>query len=250
MRFAPMTKNRPMRTMTILLAFLLIAGCRVGSTQIQTPPKTIMLKSIGEIETLPDMASFRANLSCLEATVLASKECLVEKSNALTDQLKGFGIAPRDILTTNVELNKKYRWDDGKQVFIGYESSTSIVVTVRSMDSLSMIYSTLLENENLNLGGLSYSHSDIRGLENKAYLDALSKVNALADELLSQLPETEKEITRISNVTPEISYPVNDVQRNTMMSVEMDMKQGSGDIAFNTGTLKIRALLYVEYRIR
>uniref|UniRef100_UPI003569C367 hypothetical protein n=1 Tax=Muriicola sp. TaxID=2020856 RepID=UPI003569C367 len=57
-------------------------------------------------------------------------------------------------------------------------------------------------------------------------------------------------VSRISNVTPEISYPVNDVQRNTMMSVEMDMKQGSGDIAVNTGTLKIRALLYVEYRIR
>ncbi|NER10155.1 Uncharacterized conserved protein YggE, contains kinase-interacting SIMPL domain [Muriicola jejuensis] len=238
-----------MRTLTILLAFLFIAGCRVGSTQIQNPPKTIMLKSVGEIETLPNMASFRANLSCVESTVLAAKECLVVKSNALTDQLKGFGIAPKDILTTNVELNKKYRWDNGEQVFIGYESSTSIVVTVRSMDSLPMIYSTLLENENLNLGGLSYSHSDINGLENKAYLDALSKANALADELLSQLPETEKAISRISNVTPEVSFPVNDMQRNSVMNLEMDMKQG-GDIAVNTGTLKVRALLYVEYQIR
>ncbi len=225
-------------------------GCQVGSTQIQSPPKTIMLKSVGEIETLPDMASFRANLSCVESTVVASKECLVVKSNALTDQLKRFGIAPKDILTTNVELNKKYKWDNGEQVFIGYESSTSIVVTVRSIDSLSVIYSSLMENENLDLGGLTYTHSNIEGLKNKAHADALTKANVLADELLSQLPETEKVITRVSNVTPEVSFPVHDVQRNSAMSLEMDMKQGNGDIAVNKGTLRIQAVLYVEYQIR
>lgn len=230
----------------------MVVGCQVGSPQIQSPPKTIMLKSVGEIEILPDMASFRANLSCVETTVLASKECLGVKSNALTDQLKRFGIASKDILTTNVELNKKYKWDKGEQLFIGYESSTSIVVTVRSIDSLSMIYSTLMENENLDLGGLTYTHSNIEGLKNKAHTDALTKANVLADELLSQLPETEKIITRVSNVRPEVSFPVQDAQRDISMSVEydMDMKQGNSDIAVNRGTLKIQAVLYVEYQIQ
>lgn len=250
--FGLTTKMKFMRTLTLLLTFMLLAGCSVGNTQTLTVPKTILLSSVGEIETLPDMATFRANLNCLETNLLASKTCLEEKSNALSEQLKGFGIASKDILTTAVELNKKYRWDDGEQIFIGYESSTSIVVTVRSMDSLSMIYSKLMENENLNLGGLAYSHTDMDGLKNKAHADALVKAHALAEVLLAQMPETKKEIIRISNVAPEVSYPMNDLQRNTMMSVEsdMNMKGASADVAVNLGTLKVRALLYVEYRIQ
>lgn len=241
-----------MRTLTLLLTFTLLAGCGVGNTQTTTVPKTILLSSVGEIETLPDMAAFRVQLTCLETNLLASKECLEKKSTALSKQLKGFGIAPKDLLTTAVELNKKYRWDNGEQVFIGYESSTSILVTIRSIDSLSMIYSKLMENENLNLGGLTYSHSDMDGLKNKAHADALVKANALAEVLLSEIPETEKEIIRISNVAPEVSFPVNDVQRNIAMNAEYDinMKGASVDVAVNTGTLKVRALLYVEYHIR
>lgn len=241
-----------MRTLTIFIAFLMIAGCRVGNTQNQSPVKTMVLKSVGEIETLPDMATFQINLSCLETTVLESKECLVEKSNTLDEQLRGFGIAPKDLLTTAVRLNKKYRWSNGEQQFIGYESSTSITVTVRSLDSLSLIYSTLLENKNLDLGGLSYSHSDMDGLKNKAHADALAKANSLADELLAQLPETEKEIVRIGNVAPEVSLPVYDAQRNLNKSAEYSiaLSEEPGDVPINKGTLRIYAVLFVEYQIR
>ena len=41
--------------------------------QDKKPPKTISLRSSGELEIIPDEASFSINLECLESTAKAAK---------------------------------------------------------------------------------------------------------------------------------------------------------------------------------
>lgn len=209
-----------------------------------------MLKSFGEVETLPNMATFYINLDCLDKSIKASKKCLVDKSNELHQKVQSFGIQEEDILTTSVTMDKSYRWTNSSRVFEGYRSSTTMFITVRDIDKLDDIYTELLGNRNLELGGLSYSHSQLDSLKNEAYVIALEKSGILSDKLLLQIPETKKEILKIGNIEITASSPnaiqaENDVEYEMTQSISVRNKS----IAISKGTIKVTATLYVEYQI-
>ncbi|MBS9463744.1 SIMPL domain-containing protein [Flagellimonas sp. 389] len=241
-----------MKQVIAILGLLFFVNCQNGSIVEPSKFKTIMIKSFGEVETPPDMATFHIDLSCLNKSIQTSKKCLVDKSNILHDRLLGFGIEKNDILTTSVAMNKSYTWRNNSNIFEGYRSSTSVFITVRNIEKLSEIYTELLENRNLDLGGLSYSHSKIDSLENAAYVKALEKSKILADRLLQELPESKKEILKIGNV--EISGSM--LEKNIFQPEnEFGMAQQPNvlqekSIAISKGILKMSATLYAEYQIK
>jgi len=208
-----------------------------------------MLRADGKVETLPDLATFSLNLNCLDKSVKASKKCLVTKSNDLNSKLSSFGIAQKDILTTSVEMTKSYTWRNNSNVFEGYLSTTTLFVTVRNIDKLDEIYTELLENRNLDLYGLSYSHSKLDSLKNEAYADALKKAGVLADRLLHEMDNSKKEILKIGNV--EISSSVSGVETKAFAKQEeSDQESPQKSIAISKGTVEVYASLFIEYLVK
>lgn len=233
-----------MKNLIVLFLVAIFASCQTTTTDRSF--KTIMIRATGEVETVPDEAKFHISLNCLESTVKASKACLVTKSNELISRLQSLGVSKSDILTTSVDLNKSYTWRNNSNVFDGYNSSTTLIITVKNIDTLDEIYTELLENRNLELGGLTYSHSKIDSLENEAYAKALAKSGLLADKLLDKLPENEKEVLKIGNV--EISSSMPEMTQDAYKT-EQARPVSAQNIAMNAGMVKINATLYVEYRI-
>lgn len=240
-----------MKPFISILTLLIMGSCQNHPTVVSGKFKTIMIKSFGEAETLPDMATFYIDLNCLDRSVKASKNCLVDKSNELSDKLQSFGIDKNDILTTAVNMNKSYTWRNNSRIFEGYRSSTSVFVKVRNIDKLDEIYTELLEHRDLDLGGLQYSHSKLDSLKNEAYVDALKKSEVLAEKLLSELPESEKEILKIGNVEISSSMPEPGQLREEN---EYDMEEvavaKNRVVAINKGTVLINATLFIEYQIK
>ncbi len=229
---------------------LMIIACQPQSDAPCSKYKTMMIRAQGEVETLPDEASFQLSLNCLDKSIKRSKQCLVDKSNELTDRLKELGIDGEDILTTAVNLNKSYTWSRNSRIFEGYRSTTTMYVTVKNLDKLDEIYTELLENRNLELGGLSYTHTKMDSLQNEAYLKALQNAQGLADKLLGGLPEKESEVLKIGNV--EISSSVPQPERpsdemEVMQETKMAVRKQS--VAINKGTVLVNATLYVEFQI-
>ncbi len=227
----------------------ILVGCQGNSPAERSKYKTLMIKSYGEIETLPDIATFYINLNCLEKSVKVSKKCLVDKSNELNGKLISFGIDQNDILTTAVNLNKNYKWVNNTQVFQGYNSSTRMFVTIRDIDKLDEIYTELFENRNLDLDGLSYSHSKIDSLKNEAYIDAYKKADILADKLLMELPESEKEVLKIGNVEISASVPETLEMEQEVLNEVRSQSAKNQSIAISKGTVIVNATLFVEYQI-
>lgn len=238
-----------MKPILQIFVILLFISCQNKQSIDPAKFKTIMVKSVGEIETLPDIANFHIDLNCLDTSIKASKNCLVEKSNDLISLLKSFGIAGEDILTTSVDLNKSYTYRNNSRIFEGYRSSTSVFVTVKNIANLDELYTELLENQNLQLGQLSYSHSALDSLKNEAYVKALEKAGILTDRLLENLPETKKEILKIGNVEIAASMPERKDSRYEMEVMEQVQNDGAESIAINKGTVKVNATLFVEYQI-
>ena len=158
-----------------ILIVLILVGCQNNTTQKRIKFNTMMIKSSGEVETLPDLATFNISLKCLKKSVMSSKQCLVDKSNELNGKLLSFGINQEDIPTTSVNMNKSYTWRKSTRVFEGNNSATRMFIKIRDLSKLDAIYTELLENRNLDLSGLSYSHSKLDSLKNEAYVKALKK---------------------------------------------------------------------------
>jgi len=234
-----------------ILSLVILVSCQNNPTVESSKFKTIMIKSLGEVETLPNMATFHINLSCLDKSIMNAKKCLVDKSNELHEKLQTFGIDKDDILTTTVNMDKSYVWENNSNVFEGYRSSTTVFITVRNIDKLDEIYTELLENGNLELNGLSYSHSEIDSLKNEAYVNALEKAEVLADRLLEQIPETKKEILKIGNIEISASMPpANESNNEADYRMNDVMLSKNKSIAISTGTVIVTATLFVEYQIK
>lgn len=244
-------KKRKMKKIIGIVVVLIFISCNSNSKIESTNFKTLMIKSIGEVETLPDLATFHISLNCLKKSVKSSKQCLVDKSNELNSKLLSFGINQDDILTTSVDMNKSYRWSKNTRVFEGYKSSTKMFITIRDINNLDEIYTELLENRNLNIGGLSYSHSKLDSLKNEAYVRALKKSGVLADKLLIELPESKKEVLKIGNVEISALTPK---KFESKYEVEYDMDVSfvskNKSIAISKGTVIVNATLFVEYQIK
>jgi uncharacterized protein YggE len=235
--------------LALCLMLVAITSCQMNSnTTNSTKLKTIMIESVGKVETMPNEASFYINLSCLDKSVTTAKECLVKQSNELMSKLLAHGIKQEDIQTNSVSLDKSYTWTNNTRVFEGYRSSTSMHVKMRDLNKLDVIYTDLLENEKLELGGLTFSHSDMDNLKNDAYVNALKKADILADKLLTELPEKNKEVLKIGNVQITSSNPVAQEQRN-MMYAKAEASD-AGSVAISAGKIKVEATLYVEYQIK
>ncbi|MBK0403818.1 SIMPL domain-containing protein [Adhaeribacter sp. BT258] len=240
----------------VFVALLALASCQANEGRIDSRHKTIMIKAAGEVETVPDMATFRIHLSCLKPTIGASKQCLVDKSNALHKKLLNFNLYPKDILTTSVDLQKGYEWRNNSRVFTGYNSATTLIVTVKNLDNLDRIYTELIENQNLEIGNLVYSHSKLDSLKNEAYLKALRNSKVLADRLLTELPEKKKEILKIGNVAISASLPEpRDAAQQDYAVYEQAATvgvaaQANRSISVSRGTVLVNADLFVEYLIK
>lgn len=120
-------------------------------------------------------------------------------------------------------------------------------ITVKNIEKLEEIYTELLENQNLELGGLSYKHSKLDSLQNEAYVIALEKAGILSDRLIETLPESRKEILKIGNVEISASMPE---PRDFGREVQQEaMAYQDRSVAINKGTVKVTSILFVEYQI-
>ncbi len=240
-----------MKHLILPLVILGLLGCQRNPDSQAAKFKTIMIKSEGEVEIAPDIASFYVNLECLNPSIEASKNCLVEKSNELMAELRSHGIADDDLVSTSLNMRKSYTWRNGSNVFQGYESSSQVFVTLRDLSKIEGIYTKLLANPKLDLGGLNYSHSQMDSLQNEAYVKALAKAGKLSDKILNELPETKKEILKIGNVQVSSSLPeAKSLFNNEGNFLTEVVTVPNSTVAISKGTIRVSANLFVEYQIK
>jgi uncharacterized protein YggE len=243
-----------MKTSSLLLHFcalaLLLSSCGTDTTGPTGRGKTMILSSSGEISTLPNEASITLNLQCMDKDIQQSKQCLLEKSEALNNLFKSYKIAPEDILTTSINQSKEYGWQNNSSVFQGYRSAVTISLKVRRLAILEELYPALLTNENVTIGNLAYSHSKLDSLSHEAYQKALTNANTLADKLVKKMGLSGKEILRIANVVLPTVQEVN--AASAVVRPESGMATdaaANSRITLNYGNVYLSRTLHVEYKL-
>ena len=223
----------------------------VALTFAQNPTKTITLKASGEVSVAPNKASFHINLECQNLNLLKTRSCIVKKSAKLNELILAFGIAAKDLVTTSVNLNKEYDWKQNTRVFKGYKATMGTSVIVRDLNKLEKLYSKLLADDKIKLGGLNYGHTKIDSLGRLAYARALQNANQLADVLILEMGSSSKEISRVSNSTLSLGPGPQPYQEKRLASMaEMPANDAGSMVTMNQGQIQVRRSLIVEFIVK
>jgi hypothetical protein len=182
------------RTLLILLALLAMPALPAGAqvALVDSVPR-LTTQGLAEAEVEPDLAtlSVAAQTERPKAADAVAENTRV--AQALVQEIRGFGIEPKDIRTISVTLAPVYTEERDPQgrvlrrVLKGYLARNGLEVRVRDMAKAGPLARALMDKGANQFGGIRFSLADEQPvrlqLKARAAAQALAKARAMAEPL-------------------------------------------------------------------
>lgn len=174
--------HRSLQKAAILIA-LASAGSIAAQAADTVAKRTVSVTGTGIVNAKPDTASISVGVVSNAKT---AREALDKNTAAMTGvigELKGQGIAPKDIQTSNFSVNPRYQhFKDGKPAaVVGYTVTNSATIVVRNLKNLGAILDLTVSRSSNRINGIQFSVDDVDELENKARRRAMKDARQKAD---------------------------------------------------------------------
>ncbi|HMP67611.1 MAG TPA: SIMPL domain-containing protein [Candidatus Paceibacterota bacterium] len=216
---------------------------------------TISVNGKGEVNAIPDIASFDFTVTEASESVESAQNISAEKINKAIDFLKQNGVEEKDIKSSNYSVYPKYEWiqgictafhcPPGRQNLVGYEVSQSINVKVRDTSKAGELLSGIGTLGISNVGGLSFTVDDFDSLKKEALDLAIKDARAKAEDLAKSL---DVKLVKIISFNEENYYPYADGRGGFEGSAKsMDMAVAPN---IPVGENVISSSVYVVYQIK
>lgn len=150
-------------------------------------PATLSVSGQGAVSAAPDMATITLGVSERAESAKVAMDAVSNSLGAILSRLERFGIAERDIQTSDLSLGPVWnnRASSGAPEVTGFEASNRLTVRVRDLDQLGVILEAALQDGANRMNGLQFGLSEPRPLEDEArraaVADALAKAQLYAE---------------------------------------------------------------------
>jgi uncharacterized protein YggE len=221
-----------MKTKIILVIAILVLGSVLSAcgpsnitVQPQPPQRTITVTGTGKVTLTPDMAYISIGAQAVVAAI------------------KGFGVADKDIQTTNFSIYPQQQFDTtGKQTGIIYVVNNTVYVTVRDLNKLGNLLDSTVSSGANNIDSIQFDVADKTGALSQARLAAVADAKKQADEL-----------TKATNVglgvVQSISY-YDSTAPITIQYAKADMAAGAGSVPVQAGSMQISTTVTIVYGLK
>jgi len=143
---------------------------------------TLNLSAYGETLAKPDMASLNLGVVTDARTAAEAMAANAQRMTQVMGALKAAGIAPRDIQTSNLNLNAQYAYDQGQAPRLtGYQASNQVTVVVHDLARLGAAVDATVSAGATQVNGISFGLNDPTAAENAAREQAVRALAAKAD---------------------------------------------------------------------
>lgn len=205
-------------TAALLLA---LAACTTAKAAPQTAPQTVVSEPVrsitvvgsGEIKLVPDVAQINIGVDIAKSTVAEAKAQVDQQIVAVLAALKSFGIADKDIQTSNYSIY--YERDpyaptgEGKGEGQGvYRVSNTLQVTLRDINKVGDVLDAAIAAGANQVYGVSLTVSDTQKWQSEAREKAISDAKARAQELARLTGVTLDQVLVVSEVVGGSAFPV------------------------------------------
>ncbi len=141
----------------------------------------------GKVAVVPDVAILNLGVEAQAATVAEAQRQTAEAMAALMGELDEHGVAGKDIKTQQYSIYPVRRWDEDKEILIGYRVSNMVTVKIRKVDNAGIIIDAVAgaAGDYTMINGISFTVDDPTSYQEeareKAIADAETKAKQLAD---------------------------------------------------------------------
>lgn len=149
------------------------------STQKST---TFDVSGTGKATAKPDIATVNAGITAQGQTVKGAQDQINSVINKVSQALKQAGVDPKDIQTTNYNINPTYDFSGATQRIAGYSANTNILIKVRNLDNVNNVIDIATDNGANQISGVSFDIDDKTKVESGARQKAVEEAKKKASE--------------------------------------------------------------------
>lgn len=184
-------------TIVLLLLSLYIVVQIVTDIKQKRDFDTITVDASAEVFATPDIAEISFSVIKEDKELVNAQEAVDVIVKNTINSLKGLGIEEKDIKTSYYNANPRYeygkaiclqyRCDDGQRALVGYEANQSISVTIRNLDNVGKVISSLGSADVSNIYGPNFRIEDEETLKAEVREEAIVKAKEKAKALAKNL---------------------------------------------------------------
>jgi len=199
-------KEHLMKTKIVFLIAILVLGavltaCGPASIAVQTQPpqRTVTVTGTGKVTLTPDIAYISIGVHTENASATDAVSGNNTQAQAVIKAIKGFGVADKDIQTTNFSINPQQQTDaNGKVTGILYVVDNTVYVTVRDLTKLGDLLDSSVTAGANSINSIQFDVADKTAALSQARLAAVADASKQANELTKATNVTLGDVQTIS----------------------------------------------------
>ncbi|MFH1454700.1 MAG: SIMPL domain-containing protein [Armatimonadota bacterium] len=175
------------RISSVILFFALILSFCAVQADSKDDLRYITVTGDAEIKVVPDEIVISLGVQTNDKNLNTAKDendKIVRQVLAIT---KKYGIDQKQVQTSRINIEPKYRYYNNQKTFEGYFVSKTIVITLKDISKFEDLFSACLETGVNNVYGVAFQTTELRKYRDKARIMAIKaayeKAKALAGEL-------------------------------------------------------------------
>lgn len=171
----------------LVFAYTKLAGpfpLTINSTST-TKSTTFDVTGTGKSTAVPDSATVRGGVSATGSTTALVQDQINTVSNKMSESLKKLGIDPKDIQTSNYNINPTYDYTNGSQKITGYSANTTFTVKVKDVNKVGQIIDAMTTSGATNVSNLGFEVTDKTTALNEARKQAVADAKKKAADAAS-----------------------------------------------------------------
>lgn len=178
-----------------------------GTTSPAVATRTITVMGEGIVKGKPDVMTINLGVQTRDNTANGALDQANEKATQLIATLKGAGVQPDDITTTDVSIYPQY--DSAGQHVVGYNASYQVVARFKDLTKAGEVIDAAASavGDAITLGGVSFSIDDTGALKQQARVGAVNAAKAQADQLAAAAGTKVGRVLTINETNVSVPYP-------------------------------------------
>lgn len=232
--------------LSILILASALTGCAPAATApaaMQNPPsRTISVNGTGSVTITPDIAYITIGVHTEGADVSEALASNTQQAKTVSDALTALGVDAKDIQTTafNVYPMQQYG-PNGEMLDLKYVVDNSVYITVRDLNKMGEILSTVVGSGANNISGIQFDVADRSKAETEARQKAVNDARAQAEELAAAAGAKLGKIQFLSaNVDSSSATPY---------SLKGDAASVGGNVPVSAGQMVVTAYANATYEL-
>lgn len=191
----------------------------------------------GQVKATPTSAQLHIEVQTQGNNVQVPQQENAIIMNQVIQSLVTLGIPREQIQTTSYTITPLYQFEDGKQIFKGYEVINAVTVNVTNIDDLGLIIDTAIENGANRIANIQFNIDHIDAYYQQALRVALQNAQLKA-KTIAETMHLPLQLLPIEIVEEQVNTPI----------LYRSMVDASGNTPIEQGQVAIQATVRVTYQ--